>query len=521
MPSDPHPAPPEQGPAIETSTWESSAATGRSDATASGLPQPEGPAGRPPPGATLTVGQLDDCSAMDWSDRDDPDLYSGRQLGHFRLEQRLASGGMGAVYRALDTSLQRLVAVKVIRQPSGQSGPHAETVRLRTENLLQEAIAQARLNHPNVVTIYFVGYDQQEAFLAMELIGGPTVADKLQVGRLPFAQVVRIGRQVVEALEHAQQFGIVHGDIKPSNLLLKSSEHVKISDFGLARLSDEGVNPQGIAGTPAYLAPELSKGFGPTPQSDMYALGVTLFEMTFGYAPFDVPRSGAQQIMEAHRDGQIAFPQPWPKDVPKEWRDLLLRLLAKKPEERFPTYVPLARELRRLEPVTSTTAALAPRAMAFATDQLAILVAFLPFALAILALNFNPRLEGYRILVPLVALGSLIVPMLSLLWTSWQRRGLGHYLFQLRVVDSYGLELPKDQRLTRSVLRNQFAWLLPLATLVGLFSTFVDTAIAVFLVLFLLLDVLFALLSTDRRSLHDWLCRSRVVLAISGSRELQ
>jgi tRNA A-37 threonylcarbamoyl transferase component Bud32/uncharacterized RDD family membrane protein YckC len=521
MPSDPQPAPTEQGPASETPNWESSADVSRPQTTAEGTLRPEVTAIHPTPGATLTASQLDDCSAMDWSDRDDPDLYSGKQLGHFRLEQRLASGGMGAVYRALDTSLQRLVAVKVIRQPSGQTGPNADTVRLRTENLLQEAIAQARLNHPNVVTIYFVGYDQQEAFLAMELIGGPTVADKLQVGRLPFAQVVRIGRQVVDALEHAQQFGIVHGDIKPSNLLLKTSDHVKLSDFGLARLSDDGVSPQAIAGTPAYLAPELSNGFGRTPQSDMYALGITLFEMTFGYAPFDVPGSGAQQIMEAHRDGQIAFPQPWPKDVPKEWRDLLQRLLAKKPEDRFPTYVPLARELRRLEPVTSTTAALAPRAMAFATDQLAILVAFLPFALTILALNFNPRLEGYRILVPLVALGSLIVPMLSLLWTSWERRGLGHYLFQLRVVDSYGLQLPKDQRLTRSVLRNQFAWLLPLATLVGLFSTFVDTAIAVFLVLFLLLDVLFALLSTDRRSLHDWLCRSRVVLAISGSRESQ
>ena len=213
---------------------------------------------------------------------DGPDR-TGESLGHFRLMSKLGYGGMGAVYRALDESLQRFVAVKVLRSADGDEDALGKMVA----RLLDEAVAQARLNHPNVVTIYYVGREGEEPFFAMELLPGPTLAQLIADEPLPYEDVIRYAKQVCSALAHADRLGLVHGDIKPGNLILADDRTVKLSDFGLAK-TERSEPSKGISGTITYMAPELSTGAPPTEASDMYSLGVTLFELTFGRRPFAV-----------------------------------------------------------------------------------------------------------------------------------------------------------------------------------------------------------------------------------------
>ena len=437
------------------------------------------------------------------------DPLCNQLLGHFRLDYRLGAGGMGAVYRALDTSLQRYVAVKVLRgfgvQGACPSAPDKVT------GLLQEAIAQARLNHPHVVTIFYVGRHEGEPFLAMELINGETLSETLKRGPLPYARVMRIAMQVADALKHASYFGIVHGDIKPSNLLVVNETHVKLSDFGLSRLSNREVDVEKLSGTPAYLAPELLYGSLSSVQSDMYALGITFYELTFGKRPFVVgPESFHGDTLEA--PPIVEFPPVWPRDVPHEWSEVLKRLLAPEPSERYVTYVDLLSDLRRLVPITSMQAAPTPRAMAYLLDQSMLLLLMLPFALTLLAINQAPTLQDYRSLEPFVAAFSLIVPAGHLLMARRGFRTIGRYLFQLRVVDEHGLPLRPRDRMTREFLRCMVAWLAPFATYAGLYTALVDNVIDGLIVAYLAADSICIFMRNDGRSLHDLLSRSRVVL---------
>ena len=178
----------------------------------------------------------------------------GQRFGHYQIVSRLGRGGMGEVYQALDESLQRYVALKVIRS---QATPTRER---DTDRLLQEAIAQARLNHPHVVHIYYVGCERETPFLAMELVSGETLAERLEQGPLPFDQVVDVALQVINALQHAGSFDIVHGDIKPSNLLMADAKTVKLSDFGLARRMSNRDGANSISGSPNYISPEGARG---------------------------------------------------------------------------------------------------------------------------------------------------------------------------------------------------------------------------------------------------------------------
>ena len=157
----------------------------------------------------------------------------------------------------------------------------------RIQQLLQEARSQARVNHPNVVHIYFVDQARDFPFFAMELIRGSTLKHQLANGPLPFAEVVRIAAQLAAALRHALQFDIVHGDVKPGNILQSKSGTVKLSDFGLARrLSKLQPGKGQLIGTPNYLCPEAADQKPVDFRSDMYSLGVTLFELTFGRQPY-------------------------------------------------------------------------------------------------------------------------------------------------------------------------------------------------------------------------------------------
>ena len=240
----------------------------------------------------------------------------GLRYGHYRIVQKLGQGGMGVVYQALDESLQRYVALKVIH---GAGGSAADTPQI--QRLLQEAIAQARVNHPNVVHIYYVGREEKTPFFAMELVPGPNLAERLHAGPLAFAAVVSIAQQVADALRHAADFDIVHGDVKPSNILFTDGGIAKLSDFGLARrLSHVAGTPTTLAGTPAYLSPEAAAGQPIDVRSDMYSLGITLFEMTFGRLPYRPSSDRLIDFVQLHRTAVVEFPVPWPDSVPHGWR---------------------------------------------------------------------------------------------------------------------------------------------------------------------------------------------------------
>jgi len=440
------------------------------------------------------------------------DAMSDQVFGHFKLEKQLGQGGMGAVYRALDTSLERYVAVKVMRN-KGDKSPQ------RVNDMLREAVAQARLNHPHVVTIYYVGREQEEPFLAMELLPGPTLSERIRrQGAVPYPEAIEYGIQVASALKHATIFDLIHADIKPANLILAGDGRVKISDFGLARMQNlENTKDSGsLAGTPSYVAPELLRGGAYSIQSDMYALGVTLFEMVFARLPIEPKGESLHSKLESLRNAEIDFPNPWPNALPREFKNVLQRLLAKDPKDRYANYDELLDAFRSIAPVSTTPAGFAPRLMAYTVDQVFLLAAMAPFAISIFSIQAS-RAQSRQLLIPILAFASLIVPALYLflIYKGWS--SLGRYLFQLRIVEEHGLPPRREQLVPREVLRNAFAWFFPLALYVSLQSVSVSKGIEYSLIAVLGLNSFALFLLGRRKALHDYLCHSNVVLAVNKS----
>ena len=214
----------------------------------------------------------------------------GQQLGGYRITQRLGEGGMGVVYRAHDTRLDRDVALKLVAD-----GP--VTVDGGSRRLRHEARAAARLNHPNICTVHEVTTIDGATCIAMELIEGASLRSALASGPLSPDRVARVGQQVADALEHAHTHGVIHRDLKSSNIMLRPDGRVKVIDFGIAdrtiRPGDQTESPPtrpargAFVGTLAYVAPELLQGARPDLRSDLWSLGVVLYEMVTGRLPFD------------------------------------------------------------------------------------------------------------------------------------------------------------------------------------------------------------------------------------------
>ncbi len=272
----------------------------------------------------------------------------GTTLTHYRIVESLGRGGMGAVYRAHDERLGRDVAIKVL--PADGARDAAERERLR-----REARTLSRLNHPGIAAIYDLDSQEGVDFLVLELVPGATLEERLRTGPLPEREAVRLGIEVAEALAAAHREGVVHRDVKPANLRLTPDGRVKVLDFGLALLSDplreraETRTMSGageIAGTLAYMAPEQLVGEAVDARTDLYALGVVLYEAATGRRPFAAPVAAVliDDILHAPPEHPL-HARP---DLSPGFAALLLRCLEKKPEQRFRTAEELAAGLRRL-----------------------------------------------------------------------------------------------------------------------------------------------------------------------------
>lgn len=268
----------------------------------------------------------------------------GAQLGPYKLEVLLGAGGMGAVYRGLDTRLGRTVAIKVLARRRA-SDP---TFRRR---FLDEARAASALNHPNIAVLHDISTDQGVEFLVMEHVAGQTLKDLIPVGGMSFNEIAAIGSQVALALGAAHASGIVHRDIKPANIMVTSQQQVKVVDFGVARLprdtGDLGLTAEGhVVGTVAYMSPEQTRGDDVDARSDMFSLGCVLYQAATGRMPFNGPNALA--IMH-----EIATAHPMPPsasrpELPPEFDRLVARCLAKAPAGRPESAIELATELKSL-----------------------------------------------------------------------------------------------------------------------------------------------------------------------------
>jgi serine/threonine protein kinase/Tol biopolymer transport system component len=271
--------------------------------------------------------------------------------GRYSIEEELGRGGMGRVLRARDLKIGRLVAVKVL--PAGQ---HSEQQRLRFE---QEARAAGALNHPNVLAVFDVGQHVGEPYIVSELLEGETLRDRLERGALDLDEAVDVAWQIGRGLSKAHRQGIIHRDIKPANVMLTSEGVVKILDFGIAKLAGAAaITRTGLPlGTPAYMAPEQMQGEEVDPRTDLWALGVVLYEMLAGRRPFP----GDHEVVVRH--GVLnTDPEPLSKlraDVPRELERIVSRLLAKEPQGRFETADEMLTTLRPLVKSPSGTRATA------------------------------------------------------------------------------------------------------------------------------------------------------------------
>lgn len=258
--------------------------------------------------------------------------------GRYRLKRLLAKGGMAEVWEAFDDILGRPVAVKVLH-------PHLAADESFRERFRREAIAAARLAHPNVVATFDTGTDEGVTFIVMELVDGPTLREILnRTGPMALERVVHVGAQVADALHYAHRAGVVHRDVKPANILICPDGRVKVADFGIAKAVEESeperptpsealTGTGSIIGTAQYLAPEQVDGRAVDGRTDVYALGVVLYEMVTGRPPF----TGETDMAVALKHITTNPPAPGMvrAGVPRALEEIVLRAMAKRPDDRY------------------------------------------------------------------------------------------------------------------------------------------------------------------------------------------
>ncbi|HYD58098.1 MAG TPA: serine/threonine-protein kinase [Burkholderiales bacterium] len=267
------------------------------------------------------------------------------KLGRYLVQSELGRGAMGVVYKATDSVLERTVAVKTVNMALERDGAERYEARF-----YQEARAAGSLNHPNIVTIYDVGKSGEVVFIAMEFIEGPELRSLIGEGRaMPVAQAVGIAAQVADGLGYAHQHGVVHRDIKPANIMVPAEGPVKITDFGIARMRGAGDLTQTgmMLGSPKYMSPEQVIGKRADHRSDIFSLGVILYEMLTGVTPFN----GENVTALMYQIVNFAPPAPSAVNpaIPELADYIVAKMLAKALEERYQNAQDVARDLRECE----------------------------------------------------------------------------------------------------------------------------------------------------------------------------
>jgi len=259
-------------------------------------------------------------------------LQPGQMLGSYRIISQIGEGGMATVYKAYQASMDRNVAIKVL---PGQLAESEEFVK----RFQQEARIIARLEHPYILPVFDYGEENGIAYFVMRYLEAGTLKDKMQTGQLPLNEIDNIFTQLTDALGYAHGQGIVHRDLKPANVLVDSTGHVFLTDFGIAKLL-ESASPRltqtdAIMGTPAYISPEQAAARSIDQRSDIYSLGVILYEMVAGRVPFvaDTPLA----VILKHLNDPLPMPSIVKPDVPIFVEQVIIKALAKDPKDRFNT----------------------------------------------------------------------------------------------------------------------------------------------------------------------------------------
>ena len=289
----------------------------------------------------------------------------GQTLAHYRITAAIGAGGMGEVYRATDTKLGREVAIKVLP-------PELATDPERRARFEREAAVVAALNHPNIVTLHSVEEDAGVHFITMELVQGRMLSDSIPPDGLPLQDFLGVAIPIADAIGSAHAKGIVHRDLKPANVMLDADGRVKVLDFGLAKPAftatdeDETAVAAGrtragqLLGTVAYMSPEQAEGRPVDPRSDVFSLGIVLYQMATGRHPFQrsSPVSTLSAILKDTPEPVVAVKH----SLPPVLGEILGRCLEKSPERRYPSAIELRDRLRDLH-TTVTSGALAPTAV--------------------------------------------------------------------------------------------------------------------------------------------------------------
>ncbi|QEH35280.1 Serine/threonine-protein kinase PrkC [Aquisphaera giovannonii] len=264
------------------------------------------------------------------------------RLGRFELIEVLGEGHHATVHRAFDPLLRRQVALKLPRE---EVAPSSRGV----DRFLAEARVLARLRHPRIVPIYEAGREGDRPYIAMALVEGQSLAERMAAGPVPFATAAAVVAELAEALAHAHDRGIVHRDVKPANVRIDREGQVYLMDFGIAYHPESGevpLPPGRILGTPAYLAPEQARGGqdGALPASDQYSLGAVLYELLCGRPPFHGPPTYVLFHAIHHQPPSARTVAP---EVPRALASICQKAMAKRPERRYPSCRALAADLRR------------------------------------------------------------------------------------------------------------------------------------------------------------------------------
>jgi serine/threonine protein kinase len=284
-------------------------------------------------------------------------LKVGQKIGHYEIRETLGAGGMGEVFLAEDTELRRLVAIKILHTEVAED-------KERVSRFIREARAASALNHPNILTIHEIGKFEDSRFIVSEYVKGETLRERLQQENLDITESLEIATQVAAALQAAHEAGIVHRDIKPENIIIRKDGLVKVLDFGLAKLLEPlaaaggfsavsaastlpevRTNPGMVMGTVAYMSPEQARGVAVDARTDIWSLGVCLYEMLSGKLPF--PGDTTSDIIASILKTEAEPLENLKEEIPRQLEEICFTSLAKELDERYQTAQEFLQDLRR------------------------------------------------------------------------------------------------------------------------------------------------------------------------------